>query len=165
MLKVELGGTNWAQNFALEVFGDRDGVELEEDVECGRLSFRGGSWGLDSAQIWAESSGCRLKDATVAPPVMNLVAAACQAAKLGPCSHETRITSTISTFESINWHSESLSAAAMAPGEAPEMDPGQMCQAFNRIFSLSERVVPEPEPQVRESVSTGAGVILEFLSI
>ncbi|CAK9033452.1 unnamed protein product [Durusdinium trenchii] len=32
--EAELGGTNWAQNFAKEVFGDRAGVHLEEDVEC-----------------------------------------------------------------------------------------------------------------------------------
>eukprot|EP00435_Cladocopium_sp_Y103_P007041 s3943_g2.t1 len=31
--EVELGGTNWARKFVQEVFGDRPGVELEEDLE------------------------------------------------------------------------------------------------------------------------------------
>ena len=32
--EAELGGSNKARNFAEEVFGDRAGVHLEEDVEC-----------------------------------------------------------------------------------------------------------------------------------
>eukprot|EP00434_Breviolum_minutum_P018504 symbB.v1.2.016320.t2/scaffold1240.1/size129799/3 len=35
--EAELGGTNWAKRFAEEVFGDRPGIELEEDVDCAGL--------------------------------------------------------------------------------------------------------------------------------